>query len=274
LESEAAAPSLARNFELLDRAASSAVITVRDDQYDFAWLLDAVHVCRRHGGEFRLVDSGKNEPVLLGWLAEGGARVYTSDEARPDPREVIPVRLSARRSGAPTFYYIYDDLGPASRRPGALPDILELGRSGVDLHLSNRRHAREAGLLVDLALACAGGGARLVYYHFGRFEAWLEGLVRSGGWVHWAAADFNPEEDMTPLLDAARSARRAGSGLILHLSAERSVAQLGELFAAGVFLQFHGPRGVRSSDWGRLEGRTARRRPDERASYLRPDFLP
>lgn len=263
-----------RELDLLERASTSAEVTVRDDQYEFPWLLDAVHTCTKHGGRFRLVDSGKSDTVSLSWLAEAGADIYTSDEARPEPKDVIPVRLSARKSGAHTFYYIGAETGEKSGQALLLPDIAELGRTGVDLHLSNREKPREAAILVDLARACSSGRGRLVYYHYGRLAEFLENLALAGGWTHWASGDVIPDKDAFLLKDILHVCRKTGAGLILHVNPSWPPSLLNEVFEAGAFLQFHGQPTDRASSLSKLESEAARRRPDFRAFYLHRDFLP
>ena len=263
-----------REFDLLERATSSAEVTVRDDQYEFPWLLDAVHSCKKHGGRFRLVDSGKSDMVSLCWLAEAGADIYTSDEARPEPGDVIPVRLSARKSGAHTFYYIGAETAEDSNHALFLPDIAELGRTGVDLHLSNREKPRDAGLLVDLARACSSGHGRLVYYHYGRLAEFLENVALAGGWTHWASGDESPDKDAFLLDDILRACRKTGAGLILHLNSGWPLSLMRKVFEAGAFLLFDGQPSGWASSLSALESEAARRRPDFRAFYLHRDFLP
>jgi len=263
-----------REFDLLERASSSAEVTVRDDQYEFPWLLDAVHSCKKHGGRFRLVDSGRSDTVALSWLAEAGADIYTSDEARPEPGAVIPVRLAARKSGAHTFYYIGAETAENSNHALFLADIAELGRTGVDLHLSNREKPRDEGLLVDLARACSSGRGRLVYYHYGRLPESLENLVLAGGWIHWAAGEVSPDKDAFLLKDILRACRKTGAGLILHANLGWPPSLMREVFEAGAFLLFHGQPSERASSLSTVESEAARRRPDFRAFYLQRDFLP
>jgi hypothetical protein len=263
-----------RDFELLERASSSAEVTVRDDQYDFPWLLDAVHSCKRHGGRFRLVDSGKSDTVLLAWLAEAGADIYTSDEARPAPGDMIPVRLSARKRGALTFYYIGGETTGSSVPAAFLPDLIELGRTGADLHLSNREKPRDVALLVDLARACTAGLGRLVYYHYGRLAELLEDLALAGGWAHWASGRPSPDRDAFLLKDILRACRKTGAGLILHPDASWPLPFVKEAFEAGAFLQLQEQPAGRASSRTSMESEASRRRPDVRAFYLQRDFLP
>lgn len=262
-----------RDFGLLDRAASSEGVTIRDDQYEFPWLLDAVRVCKNKGGRFRLVDSGTRDIVSLSWLAEAGADLYSSDEARPVPKEIVPVRMSGRDAGGHTFYYIGGDTIQSPERAAFLSDIAELGRTGVDLHLSNRDKPREAGLLLDLSRACLSGGGRLVYYHHGRAASFLEDLAGAGGWIHCAAESFDPDKDLFILRDVLGASRRSRSGFVLHLNEVSCLSLAAEAFGRGAYLRCHTPPCERTSVLKKLEDEAARRRLDPRAFYLSCDFL-
>jgi len=220
------------------------------------------------------VDSGTSDTVALSWLAEAGADIYTSDEARPEPMDVIPVRLSARKSDARTFYYIGAETAENSNRALFLPDITELGRAGVDLHLSNRENPRDAELLVDLARACSSGRGRLVYYHYGRLAEFLEDLALAGGWIHWATGDVSPDKDAFVLKDILRACRKTGAGLILHPNRAWPLALMREVFEAGAFFLFQEEPSEKASPLSGFECEAERRRPDFRAFYLRRDFLP
>jgi hypothetical protein len=263
-----------RDFGLLDRAASSEGVTIRDDQYEFPWLLDAVRVCKNKGGRFRLVDSGKRDVVSLFWLAEAGADLYSSDVARPDPKEIVPVRLSGRDAGAYTFYYIGGETTESPERAAFLSDIAELGRTGIDLHLSNRDKPREAGLLLELTRACLAGGGRLVYYHHGLAASFLEDLAGAGGWIHCAVESFDPGKDLYILRDVLSASRRSRSGFVLHLNEVSCLSLAGEAFERGAYLRFHTPPCERTSVLRKLEAEAARRRLDPRSFYLSCDFLP
>ncbi len=263
-----------RGFALLDRASTSAVVTVRDDEQEFAWLIDAARVSRRRGARFRLVDSGQGDIVSLCRLAEAGAEIYSSDEARPDSADFIPVALSGRGHASPTYYYIY---GPATEgaEPAAVrPALLELGRSGTGLHLSNRDRKRSAGELVELARACRQGSARLVYYHLGDLDPLLETLSAEGGWVHWIARDLDNESAAFLLADILGAAKKAGGGLVLHVEDASSVLPLRRALRSGAFLVFHTAPSERSSDLRRLEAASKRRRPDPCAYYLHENIMP
>ena len=47
-----------KDYQLLDEAEKGNDITVRDDIYDFYWLMDSVKLCRQKGCRFRLIDTG------------------------------------------------------------------------------------------------------------------------------------------------------------------------------------------------------------------------
>jgi len=47
-----------KGYKLLSLVEEGRDVTVRDDLYDFLWVLDAVKLCRKKGFRFRLIDSG------------------------------------------------------------------------------------------------------------------------------------------------------------------------------------------------------------------------
>lgn len=263
-----------RGYDLISRALSSVVLTVRDDQFEFPWLIDAARLSRSRGGRFRVIDSGRNDIVSLGRLSEAGAEVYSSDEARPDPMQLIPVVLFGRKSGSPTFYYIHGPLAADPKTSEVGETVLEFGRTGGDIHLSNRERTRSVSQLLALAEACRPGRGRLVYYHFGRLDPQLEDLAAEGGWIHGLAQELDTEAAEFLILDILHAGRRSGAGFILHVEKAGSTPRLRRVFEAGAFLEFHTAPAESSPDRSKLEAESERRRPDARAFYLHTDFLP
>lgn len=252
------------NFELLSRAAAGEAITVRDDRCELSTLLDAAALDRRRGGRFRLVDTGRFSSPELEWLAQAGADIYTSDESGRGPAELSLLVRSAARGSAVIAYFLH---GPADE---ALSGV---AGSGVDLHVSNRERPRDAEGLAELAHACRRAGARLVYYHHGPFAAGLGNLARDGGWIHLGAESVPGGDGFAALLDAARDAAAAGSGMVLHVDDDLDAAAVEDLMTAGAFVIFGAPHDFRSP-LRSLERRAALRPLDPRASYLTSDFLP
>ncbi len=273
--SEKEEPSHGKVFELLSRAENGAEVTVRDDQQEFPALLDASRICRRRGGRFRLIDSGRFGLSELEWLAEAGADIYTSDEARTDRLELNLLAMACRRGKSAAVFFQRGAIEEnAEGGAPSLSFLLDIGRSGIDLHLTNREVKRDFKQLAELAHACVRSGACFVYYHCGSLSSELLEPARSGGWIHLSSKSLIPEEDAALLAEVARYASAAGAGLVLHIEQGLEIRLLRDLFHSGAFLIFKIPPGERGSLLRRLEDEVGRRRPGFRAYYLYLDFLP
>ncbi len=251
-------------FELLARAAAGEEITVRDDRCELGALAEVAALDRRRGGRLRLVDTGRFVSSEMEWLAEAGADIYTSDECGRSAAELSLLVKCAARGGAVVAGFLY---GPLDGAPA------EAATAGVYLHVSNRERPRDAGALAELAHACRRAGSRLVYYHHGPFAAGLGDVARDGGWLHIEDESVPRGEGLAAVLDAARDAAAAGSGLVLHVDDGLEAAAVDELMKAGAFVVFRSPHDFRSP-LRAVEGRASRRVLDFRAYYLTPDFLP
>lgn len=235
---ESSGRSPAHGFLLLEAAASLPETTVRDDQQEFAWLLDAARVARRGGRRFRLVDSGRLDAFSLEWLAGAGADLYTADDVRPDVAALTRVRRAGRSHGAIVAFFHY---GPLDAENAAAPGLgrealAELLGSGVDVHLSNRKSARPVEFLLGLALSARTASAELVYYHHGPLMPGLEDLAESGAWVHVGDEGVDIEAEAGRMRDIARAGRRSRGGLVLHMEKHAPSAVLVELRREGAFL--------------------------------------
>ena len=251
-------------FALLSRAAAGEEITVRDDRCGLGTLSDVAALDRRRGGRLRLVDTGRFGSAELEWLAQAGADIYTSDEAGRDPAGLSLLVKAAARGGAFVSYFQY---GPASDA------LTEAAGTGIYLHLTNRERPRDLDALAGLADTCRRANAWLVYYHHGPSAAGFAGVAGNGGWVHLTDGSVPRGEGLAVLLDAARDAIGAGSGVVLHLDGELDAPTVEDLMKAGAFVIFGQPHDFRSP-FRELERRAARRRLDGRAYYLTADFLP
>jgi len=251
-------------FELLARAAAGEEITVRDDRCELGALSDVAALDRRRGGQLRLVDTGRFGSAELEWLAQAGADIYTSDESNRSPAELSLLVKSATRGGAFVACFQY---GPVSDA------LAEAAQTGVDIHVSNREQPRGLEALAGLAYACRRAGARLVYYHHGPVGAGLETLTGNGGWVHLSDEAVPRGEGLAGFLDAARDAAAAGSAIVLHVGDGLDAPAVEDFMEAGAFVIFRNPHDFRSP-FRALERRAARRKLDNRAYYLTPDFLP
>lgn len=262
-------------YELLSRAEKGLKLTERDDQNSFAAFLDAARKARRCGGRLRLIDTGRFSACELEWLAEAGADLYTSDEARPNRMDLsLLVKACARGGGFIAYFHRGVLSGGSDEIPTSLGFLAAAGREGVDLHFSNREHVRDLADLAELAHVCRKAGSRLVYYHHGSFETGLGDLARSGGWIHVSDLNLSAGGAGELLMEVAAEAKAAGSGLVVHLEKGLAVESLSDLLEAGAFVFFKTPPADRRSSFRALE-RQARKRPlDQRSYYLYPDFLP
>ena len=170
-----------KTYELLDRIRLGRDLVIRDDQFDPEALLDAARFARSQGIRLSLLDSGRSDPSRLEWLIRERARLYTSDEARPREPELARILKTCRSSKT---FLAYFQNGPLVAQPGVETISFEalkgLISAGMDLHISNRVHARDSGALAELAKNAAAGRSYFVYYHHGPLTAELAGLADTG----------------------------------------------------------------------------------------------
>ncbi len=264
-----------RFIELLSSARQDEGLTTRDDLYDFSFLLDAVKVARRRGARFRLIDTGKLDRFQLEWLAEAGADLYTSDDARTDSLELALVNKACRKGKALCAYFHHGPLD-AEEESGSISysGLQDLGRDGIYIHLTNRHNKRDDLQLNELAFACQKGGSWLVYYHFGSLEFSLEELARNGAWVHTSEQIFKDAEDKSLVLDNLKSAISAGLRFVLHVEKRLDVSLLKDMLSARAFIIFKSSLFDHKSPFRALGKKARQRKLDFRAYYLYPNILP
>jgi hypothetical protein len=261
-------------YKLLSQTKKGGDITVRDDQYDFSCLLDAVKACRQRGFRFRLIDSNSFDVFQLEWLAEAGADIYTSDEARCSIFELELIKKACQRGGAVLAYFHHGPLDAEKKSDSAsFSGMKEIGRCGIYLHITNRERTRDISQLNELADACRKGGSWLVYYHHGAFEPSLDDLGTSGVWVHVSDKSL-PDAGMTQVLDRVSSALSSGIRLVIHLDQGLDFILLRDIIKAGAFVLFKSALFDYRSPFRALEREAKKRKVDFRAFYLYPDFLP
>lgn len=249
-------------------------IVVRDDQLEFAALLDMAKERRKNRGRLRLIDSGALDPSQLEWLGQAGADIYTSDLARPNAGEIVRIGRAAKKGNAVAAYFHHGPLDSDEKEKSVpFSGLQEMGRSGIDLHLSNKYRQREWAKLEELAFACVNGGARLVVYHHGPLAADLEGLARQGAWIHISDESLRSEQDVTALVDCVAAARGSGSNLVFHLEHSMTLVWLENIFASGAFVLFKIPPTDYRSPLRLFEAASKKRRPDFRATYIDATFL-
>jgi len=261
--------------ELLSSAARGEDIAVRDDLYDFPSLLDAAKICRRGGSRFHLIDSGKLDRFQLEWLAEAGADIYSSDEARTDLLDLELVNTSCRRGGAILAYFHHGPFEPeGDSHPLAFFSLLEMGRNGIYLHLTNREKEWDFSRLGELAFACRRGKSWLVYYHHGALEGSLEELARNGVWFHATEKVFSQAEDRALVLDRLKEAMSAGLRLVLHVEKGLEYLLLRDIIKAGSFVLFRSSLFDYRSPFKALERKAKQKKLDFKSYYLYRGFLP
>lgn len=264
-----------RTYELLDRVRTRRDLDIRDDQFGFEALLEASRYARRRGIRLSLVDTGRFGLTEIEALARAGARVLTSDEARPaaDEWEVLTEACRAGGSNLSAFWH-----GPLPAGEGAgwmsSRTLLDLLGRGMDLHLTNRVHRRDAAALAELAAAARKGRGYLVAYHIGPLDADLAGPAARRAWVHFSDREAGAGDWAEAAAAIARAAAGAGSRAAVHVERGLALETLEELWEAGAALLFLTPPSDDRSLLRPVERRAARRRLPARAFHLSTAFLP
>ncbi len=265
---------LGRSFKLLESVQGGSDLTVRDDQYEFSWVHDAVKACRKKGLRFRLVDSGVFESAELEWLLEAGADFYTSDDIRKDPVVLESLQGSCRRGKGRMAYFCHADLEGEDFESTGLFDLESLGRSGIFFHISNRIKKRDLSLIWRLSESCRKGESRLVYYHHGPLDPAIVDLARTGPWVHLSSKSIGSDDDELLLREVQQSLKSAGTNLIFHVGEEDRLLFFKELMTAGAQVIFEELQIDYRSPFKELEKLAGKRRLTSSAYYLYPHFLP
>jgi hypothetical protein len=262
-------------FESLFSVRKGEDVTLRDDLYEFSVLLDAVKIAIRKGVRFRLIDTGQFDQFQIEWLAEAGADIYSSDEARTDLQELELVSRACKKGGAACAYFLHGSLG-AEEETGAVSTLnpQNLGRAGIYVHVTNRQKQRDIAQLNELAFACRKGGSWLVYYHHGPLELSLEELAGSQAWIHASGRIFQEVEDPALILDKLKAAISAGLRCVLHVEKGLDISLLQDVINARAWILFKSSLFDRKSLMRTLEKRARRKKLDYRAYYLYPNILP
>ncbi len=267
--------SPARAFELLSQVEQGLDITVRDDQYGFPALLDAVKLCRKRGFRFRLIDSGLMDSASLEWLAEAGADLYTSDEARSDFFELTLLTGACRRGRSHLAYFHY---GPLTSETGetalSFSALRGLAEAGACFYLTDREQERDVQALCELAFYCRRGGSGLVYYHYRTLTNSLNELSPHGVWLHLTDRSLPDVEDNKLVLDMLKPALSQGLKLVLHVEKGLDPVFLSDLLKAGAFILFRSSLFDYRSPFRALARKASQKRLDFRAFYLYSNFLP
>ncbi|MBU4203135.1 MAG: hypothetical protein KKD59_04180 [Acidobacteria bacterium] len=264
-----------REFEFLEQADSGHDVTVRDDQYTFFWLLDGARLCRRHGKRFRLIDSGRLRSDQMEDMGKAGADIYTSDRVRREINELVTINDACRSGRSILAGFIYSRLTEDIQKGAlTLQDGKQLAGSGIYLHLTNREIPHPFSMLNELAFECAGAGSWLVYYHTGALVNDLADVAGSGAWIHLSGVSLETDGDALLLLDLLKSARSAGTGIVLHIESRVTLTWLRDFLQAGGYLQFRKQYFDYRSPYRAVEDQARRKVPDFRVVYLDPVVFP
>jgi hypothetical protein len=262
-------------YELLDRVRRRGDLVIRDDQFDYEILLEAIRNSRRRKSRLRLVDTGRFEAAKVEWLIREGAHFHTSDEARPDSGDLFRFLRTSRKTRSRLAFFLNGPFGSegdgAGFSPGRLRSLLE---EGMDLHLTNRSGDREFAILKELAESARTGKGSLVYYHHGLPEPGMVAVASGSSWIHLSDRDISDDEGFGLVLETAAAASAGGARLAVHIEKGLSVDELGGLWQAGAVLLFKTPPSDDRSLIHQIERRAARRRLPARAFYLTTDVLP
>lgn len=264
-----------RTYELMDRVRTRQDLVIRDDQFDYEALLDAVGYARRRRIRLSLLDTGRFGLAEVEALARGGARVLTSDDTRPraDEWEVL---LEASRKGGTHLSVFWNGPLPAGQAaPGptfqALEDLLG---AGLDFHISDRRHPRDPESLAGLAAAAKRGRAYFVIYHVGPLAEGLAGPAGLRAWIHFADEAIADRPGTGLAVEIAKAASRAGSRAVVHIERGLPLELLEALWEAGAALLFLTPPSDDRSLLRPVERKALRRKLPARAFHLSTAFLP
>jgi hypothetical protein len=262
-------------YELLDRVRMRQDLVIRDDQFDLTALIGASEYADRRGIPLSLLDTGRFALDEVESLARSGARILTTDEARPRAEDWEILQAACRRAGTRLAVFwngplpAADGSTPISRQ--ALELLLE---GGLDFHVSNRVRPRDPEALAALAAAAKKGKAFFVVYHVGPLAAELVETASRRAWIHFADASIDGEPAAALAVSIARAASGAGSRAAVHVERGLGLERLESLWEAGAALLFQTPPSDDRSLLRPVERRASRRKLPPRAFWLSTAFLP
>lgn len=264
-----------RTYELMDRVRTRQDLVIRDDQFDYEALLDAAGYARRRRIPLSVLDTGRFGLADIEALARRGARILTSDEARPRADEWEVLLEAGRKGGARLAAFWTGPLPGVQGAAGpSFRDLEDLLGAGLDFHISDRAHPRDAAILAGLAAAARKGRAFFVVYHIGPPADDLAAVASRGAWIHFGDAGLadGPEADRAVAIAAAAS--RAGSRAVVHVERGLPLELLEALWDAGAALVFLTPPSDDGSRTRVFERKALRRKLPPRAYHLSTAFLP
>ncbi len=250
-------------------------ITIRDDHFDFETTLDAVRRFQDPRYRFRLIDTGIFDAFELEWITSQGADLYTSDKIRTDIHELELINSSAGKGNAIVAFlvngHLADDEGDESF---SFFDFMNVGRSGVFIHLTNRKKAHDTARIAQLAYDCKKGGSWLVYYHHGPLSERLVEVGSNGAWIHISGQDLEEEDNRSLLRDIILSTRSSGSNVILHWGKRIRYSLFEDAVESGAVVLFKSALLDYKSPIKVLAKGMRRQRLDFKSYYLYPTVLP
>jgi hypothetical protein len=262
-------------YELLDRVRTRQDLAIRDDQFEFAALLEAARYAERRGIPLSVLDTGRFGLDEVEALARTRARLLTTEVARPRADEWEILHEACRGSGTHLAVFWNGPLpSPEGAAPVPFPAIEDLLRQGVDFHISDRVHRRDPAALTAMAAAAKKGGAFFVVYHVGPLASDLAAAAAARAWVHFADSSMGDAPAAELAVEIARAASRAGSRAAVHVERGLHQETLEALWEAGAALLFQGPPSDERSLLRPVERRAARRKLSPRAFWLSTAFLP
>ncbi|MCX6571947.1 MAG: hypothetical protein NT006_11115 [Candidatus Aminicenantes bacterium] len=264
-----------RTYELLDRVRMRQDLVIRDDQFDYEPLLDAAKYARRRRIRLSVLDTGRFGLNELEALGREGARVLTSDEARPRADEWAILLEACRASRTYLSVFWNGPLPAADGSSGISRQALEglLGH-GMDFHVSNLNVRRDPVLLAELAAVSKSGRGYFVYYHHGPIVAELSMPASRGAWVHLTDSGSAEEAWAGLAVGVACAGAAAGARAVVRVERGLPLELLEELWTAGAALLFLTPPSDDRSLLRPVETRAARRKIPARAFHLSTAFLP
>ena len=258
----------------VDNISGKMDLTFRDDQHDYAWLLDVLRMRKPRGNRFRLVDSGVLEGHRIEKMVGMGADLYTSDRVRKDVLELEFI-LKAAKSGGTIVASLLQNEIVSEEEPGFIPlaSLANLGRQGLFFHVSNRERDRKLADLSQIAVECRKGSSRLIYYHHGPMTPEFVGLAKEGIWIHVSNKSIQSEDDLFLFLDMTSAARLSGANCVLYVEKEMSLSSLREAVKSPAIVLFKTAPVDFKSPFKPLSDEAMKKHLDFRAFYLYSTFL-
>lgn len=258
----------------VDNISGKMDLTFRDDQHDYAWLLDVLRMRKPRGNRFRLVDSGVLEGHKIETMVGMGADLYTSDRARNDILELESILMTAKSGGTIVASLLQNEI-VSEEEPGFIPlaSLANLGRQGLFFHVSNRERDRKLADLSQIAVECRKGSSRLIYYHHGPMTPEFVGLAKEGIWIHVSNKSIQSEDDLFLFLDMTSAARLSGANCVLYVEKEMSLSSLREVVKSPAIVLFKTTPVDFKSPFKPLADEAMKKHLDFRAFYLYSTFL-